>query len=293
MQIGPHGRVRRAVAMVTALTLSVFPVVAAPGPRAPGLPVTPAEPQAVRRPRRPQGHARAQGGAGARPPRRPGRDGGWPRGYATPSGGKIVIYQPQVASWDDSGTWSRTQRCRYEMKGATKPALGSMKIEADTKVSVSERLVSFSDFRITESNFPTLPKEQMRELVAEIDQAIPDDDRVIGLDRVLASVDRSQIMPEERRGVKADPPTIFYSQTPAILVNLDGEASGARSRRTTSSSPSTRTGTFSSTTPRRSTTCSTSRPGCRRRTSKGPWTPRPASCRRASTSSPRTTTGRT
>ena len=39
---------------------------------------------------------------------------------------------------------------------------------------------------------PPSPKEQMREVVAEIDKAIPDDDRVIGLDRVLASVDRAR-----------------------------------------------------------------------------------------------------
>ena len=88
---------------------------------------------------------------------------------------------------------------------------------------MSERLVSFKEMRITESNFPTLPKEQTRELVAEIDKTIPDDERVIALDRVLASVDRSQIIPKEVPGVKADPPTIFSSQTPAVLVNIDGE----------------------------------------------------------------------
>jgi len=27
-------------------------------------------------------------------------DGGWPRTYALPSGGSIVVYQPQTASWD-------------------------------------------------------------------------------------------------------------------------------------------------------------------------------------------------
>src|SRR6186997_381993 len=30
----------------------------------------------------------------------PPLDGGWPRTYATPSGGQLVLYQPQVASWD-------------------------------------------------------------------------------------------------------------------------------------------------------------------------------------------------
>jgi hypothetical protein len=94
----------------------------------------------------------------------------------------------------------------YEAKGATKPALGSIKLEANTKVSVGERLVSFKDLRITESNFPTLPKEQTRDVVAEVAAAIPDQERVIALDRVLASVDKSQIIPKEVPGVKADPP---------------------------------------------------------------------------------------
>ena len=46
---------------------------------------------------------------------------------------------------------------------------------------------------------------------------------MIALDRVLANVDKSQIIPKNVEGVKADPPAIFYSTTPAILVNIDGD----------------------------------------------------------------------
>jgi hypothetical protein len=151
-------------------------------------------------------------------------DGGWPRGYETPSGGKIVVYQPQVASWDDQKHMAAYAAVSYEAKGATKPAMGSVRIEADTEVAVQERLVNFSDFKITESNFPTLSKDQAREVVTEIGEAIPKEDRVIGLDRVLAGVDRSQIIPKDTVGVKADPPKIFFSAKPAVLVNLDGDA---------------------------------------------------------------------
>ena len=28
-------------------------------------------------------------------------DGGWPRNYTTPAGERIVLYEPQIASWDD------------------------------------------------------------------------------------------------------------------------------------------------------------------------------------------------
>ena len=153
----------------------------------------------------------------------PPPDGGWPRAYSTPSDGKIIIYQPQVASWDDQLHMVAYAAVSYAPKGAPKPALGSVKIEANTKVAVSDRLVNFSDYKMTESNFPTLPKEQLREVVAEIDKTVPSDDRVIGLDRVLASIDRSQIMPKNIEGVKADPPTIFFSKKPALLVNTDGD----------------------------------------------------------------------
>jgi hypothetical protein len=112
----------------------------------------------------------------------------------------------------------------YQEKGAAKPALGTVKLEADTQVSTAERLVKFKDLKISEANFPSLPKDPLREVVAEIETSMPDEERVIGLDRVLASVDRSQIMPKNVEGVKADPPTIFFSKRPAVLVNLDGDA---------------------------------------------------------------------
>jgi hypothetical protein len=150
-------------------------------------------------------------------------DGGWPRSYATPSGGGIVVYQPQVASWDDQRHVVAYSAVSYEAKGSDKPALGTIRLEADTEVSVERRLVGFTNMKITESSFPTLSKDQTREITGEIDKGIPDDQRVIGLDRVLASVDRSQIMPKNVEGVKADPPTIFYSSRPAVLVNLDGD----------------------------------------------------------------------
>jgi hypothetical protein len=86
-----------------------------------------------------------------------------------------------------------------------------------------DRLVSFQKMRIAEANFQTLPKEQVSEIAAAIEKAIPVDERVISLDRVLANVDKSVIVPKNVEGLKADPPAIFFSKTPAVIVNLDGE----------------------------------------------------------------------
>ena len=105
-------------------------------------------------------------------------------------------------------------------------------MESDTSVALDERLVSFSEFKITEPNFPTLQREQLRTVVEEIAASVPLDERVIALDRVLANIDTSQIIPKNVEGVKADPPPIFFSKTPAVLVNIDGDPIWARSRRT-------------------------------------------------------------
>ena len=150
-------------------------------------------------------------------------DGGWPRGYSTTSGAEVMVYQPQVADWANQRQMVAYAAVSYLAKGATKNSLGSIRVEADTKVALGERLVNFSQFRIAEANFPGLSKPQLQEVVAEIDKAIPDEDRVIALDRVLEMVDKSTIVAKDAAGVKADPPTIFFSKTPAVLVNIDSE----------------------------------------------------------------------
>jgi hypothetical protein len=150
-------------------------------------------------------------------------DGGWPRVYDAPSGGSVLMYQPQIASWDEQKHMVAFSAVSFRAKTGDKPALGTIKMEADTSVAVPERLVQLQKLKIEEVNFSTLPKEQVREISAVIEKAMPDDDRVIALDRVLANMDKSQIVPKNKEGIKADPPTIFFSKTSAVVVNLDSE----------------------------------------------------------------------
>ncbi len=187
-----------------------------------GLLLPPTAPLIAQAPARP---SPATPAAKAAPPTpQPVADLGWPRTYATPSGGEIIVHQPQIATWQNQKQIVAYSAVSYRAKGATdKPALGSVKLEANTRVSLDERLVNLADMRITESNFSTLPREQTREVVAEITKAIPEDDRVIALDRVLANIDKSQIMPKDVAGIKADPPAVFFSKREAVLVNFDGE----------------------------------------------------------------------
>ena len=152
-------------------------------------------------------------------------DGGWPRTYNLSSGSIIVVSQPQVASWVDQAHLIAYSAVAHQTSATDKkPAFGTIKLESETKVSVADRLVNFKQLKITETHFQTLKNEQVREIVAALQDAIPDDERVIALDRVLANLDKSQIVPKNVPGVKADPPTILFSTSPAVMMNLDGDA---------------------------------------------------------------------
>jgi hypothetical protein len=150
-------------------------------------------------------------------------DRGWPRAYSLPSEAQIVLYQPQIASWQDQKQLVAFTAVSYVTKGEQKPALGTIKLETETATSVPERLVKFSKIKITETNFPTLSKEQTQEIVSGLEKNIPEQDRVIDLDRVLAFVDKSTINPKNVDGLRSDPPRILLTQSPSILVNFDGE----------------------------------------------------------------------
>ena len=203
-----YARIRARVAVLAIISLlspSVGPLAAAQAPAA----------------QKPAAQTPAASGASATAPAEP--DGGWPRAYTTPSGANLLIYQPQVASWTNQKQATMYAAVSYTAKGAKEAALGTVKVESETKVAVDDRLVSFSDFKLADPNFPTLQRDAVKTVVSEITSTVPLDERVIALDRVLANIDHSQIVPKNVEGVKADPPTVFFSQTPAVLVNIDGE----------------------------------------------------------------------
>ena len=121
-------------------------------------------------------------------------DGTWPRVYDLPSGGTMLMYQPQVASWDNWKHMVAFSAVSHRATGTDKPALGTVKLEADTEVALTERLVSFAKMKIVEASFPTLNKDQVGEVAAVVEKVIPTDDRVIALDRVTRPITQTSAL---------------------------------------------------------------------------------------------------
>jgi hypothetical protein len=152
----------------------------------------------------------------------PDPDGGWPRAIPTPSGGMIVMYQPQVESWEGQKRMKAMAAVSYTPKGAQRPGLGTVRLESPTSTSVEERMVNFQKIEITSMRFASLEKQEAKEVLEEIKKALPKENMLVSLDRILTAVDTSAIRAKEVK-INTEPPPIFYSKKPAILVQFDGE----------------------------------------------------------------------
>ena len=151
-------------------------------------------------------------------------DGGWPRGYATPSGGAVTVFQPQIASWDGQRKMVHVRRRFIQCQGRSqaRPWHREDRSRFDRRRCRSARELHAS-VKLTESNFPPLPNDQAAARSSPPSAtSVPRGPWSSDLDRVLARLDKSQIVPKNVAGVKADPPAIFYSTSPSDpVVNLD------------------------------------------------------------------------
>jgi hypothetical protein len=154
------------------------------------------------------------------PPPGTNADTGWPRTITLPHG-TAIWYQPQIESWTNQKQLTGWSAVAYTPTGAKEPALGTIKIEGPTRVAVDDRVVNF-DMRVSEYNFKSLSPDQVKTLVADV-QALPNDQKVLDLDRLLAYVADSPLAVKNVEGVKADPPKVFWGPAPAVLINFDGD----------------------------------------------------------------------
>jgi hypothetical protein len=148
-------------------------------------------------------------------------DPGWPR-QRTNEQGSLVYYQPQVDDWKDFKQLDFRMAFSLTPKGQ-KEIIGVLVLTANTTANVDDHSVVLTNFKITETHFPSLSPEMAGKMDQLVRSFLPPDHTVtMSLDRLVASVEKSQA-PTATVKVQNDPPAIFVSYTPAILLNVDGE----------------------------------------------------------------------
>lgn len=147
-------------------------------------------------------------------------DEGWPR-ERDQNGAHLVLYQPQIDEWTQFKQVSGRMAISLTPKGG-KPQVGVVSLQMKTDTDMDSRTVLLSSPTITETSFPGADPATAKKL----DQIVrtflkPDATLTISVDRLVASVDQKSDAPPV--AVKNDPPAIFASFGPAILLFVDGD----------------------------------------------------------------------
>jgi len=148
-------------------------------------------------------------------------DPGWPRVYKQDKK-QLTVYQPQVDYWH--GYTNIHFRCAIAVKGVLKEErFGVAEVDAVTVTDHANRIVAIVPLK-RELRFANVPEPDLTKLRQAADQLRPmGQATTLALDRVIAYLDPAKQPVQHAVEVNLDPPKIFSSTTPAILVIFMGE----------------------------------------------------------------------
>ena len=148
-------------------------------------------------------------------------DPGWPRMFSSDKF-KLTVYQPQVDKWDDHKVLHF--RCAILVEGVLDEGkFGVAEIDAATRVDQQSRVVELLTTK-RELRFAGASDEEMAALSAAVDELRPQDQPMTAsLDRILACLEPNTAGAQKKVDVSIDPPKIFHSGKPAVLVVFLGE----------------------------------------------------------------------
>jgi hypothetical protein len=147
-------------------------------------------------------------------------DNGWPRKFAIGTN-SVAVYQPQIEEWSGNSLSARAAIAITENQ-SKQPLYGVLWFSARADIDKINRLVTLSDFKVKKLSIPMAP-DKVSALELAFQARATRQDEVIALDRLLADMAINHAATNSTAyEVKNDPPQVFFSTRPAILVLIDG-----------------------------------------------------------------------
>src|SRR5450432_2536008 len=143
----------------------------------------------------------------------------WPRQFKS-GNATILVYQPQVESWVGN-TLAFRSAIAVRKADPKDDVFGVIFAKVRTHVDKASRIVLLEDVVVTKRDFPTLPDNGLLYLFSLKTQLGPTQ-RTVALDRLEASLAMSGAAAPPGIAVGNEPPRIFVSEAPAVLVQIDG-----------------------------------------------------------------------
>ena len=154
-------------------------------------------------------------------------DPGWPR-QLSKGGSQLIIYQPQIDDWRNFTELDWRMAVSLTPKGG-KEVVGVVELHGRTIVDNDTKTVLIDTIQIKKTNFPALDPGNQAKMDKMTRTFLPQSVS-ISLERLVACVPKKDTV----KGVelKNDPPEIFITYEPAILLDIDGQPVRAKIEKT-------------------------------------------------------------
>ena len=146
----------------------------------------------------------------------------WPR-QVTLADGTALIYLPQVNSWEGNRLSFRAA-VSVKKAGANDETFGVIWGTARTDVDRVTRMVSLEELSLTQVRFPTVTDNGLAYL-RQLRTSLPTAMGTMSLDLLQGQLLASQKVKPNAVQVNNEPPRVIISDSPAILVPIDGTPS--------------------------------------------------------------------
>jgi len=148
-------------------------------------------------------------------------DAGWPR-VVEDAPRSITVYQPQIERWQDDTLEARAA-VAVDKPGTDAQTLGVVWFKAHTAVDRESDSVTLDNIQVVKASFPSDPANADA-YAAALRQQAGSGLRTISLARLQASLAVAEAETTAKAlSVRNDPPKIIFSETPAMLVLVDGK----------------------------------------------------------------------
>src|SRR5579862_2398685 len=150
------------------------------------------------------------------------QDPGWPRQLKN-NGSVMIVYLPQVENWQDYQSINFRMAFSLTPAHQTKQVVGVLYINATTVSDTYNHMVTLSNMNIVGVHFPGLDDatatsmEQLVRSIVDVSKSV-----TVSMERIVACTPKPQSI--STVNVQNDPPIIFVSNKPAIILQLEGAA---------------------------------------------------------------------
>lgn len=136
--------------------------------------------------------------------------------------GTVVVYTPQIDTWKEFSRVEARAAVAVTPTGEEEPVYGVAEFTADTDPNLELRVVAVENIEITVTSFPVKDAGRREQLDAIVRSTAQNRTHFVPLDIILSYIAPDATVPEVQ-GLSFEPPPIYFSSRPALLVMTDGE----------------------------------------------------------------------